>query len=78
MKHQRKLLISLDILLKTKHNPNVNFTRQLKFKNHYVIKIQQKRPKKAIEKFDKINEILSECDNLQPDLQFSSHCSVQH
>ena len=38
--------------------------------------IQRKRPKKNIEKFDKINEILSEFDNLQPDLQISSLCST--
>ena len=38
--------------------------------------IQRKRPKKTVEKFDKINEILSEFDNLQPDLQISSLCST--
>ena len=38
--------------------------------------IQRKRPMKIIEKFDKINEILSEFDNLQPDLQISSLCST--
>ena len=38
--------------------------------------IQRKRPKKTIEKFDKINEILSEFDNLQPDLQISSLSST--
>ena len=38
--------------------------------------IQRKRPEKTIEKFDKINEILSEFDNLQPDLQISSLCST--
>ena len=38
--------------------------------------IQRKRPKKTIEKFDKINEILSEFDNLQADMQLSSLCAT--
>ena len=37
---------------------------------------QRKRSKMTIEKFKKINEILSEFDNLQPDMQISSLCST--
>ena len=33
---------------------------------------QRKQPKKTIEKFDKITQILSGCDNLQTDMQISS------
>ena len=57
-------------------SPNVTEEMFMNTENYDTAIMFRKRPKKTVEKFDKINEILSEFDTLQPDLQISSLCST--